>query len=35
MARKEGILVGGSAGMALHAALGVAAELPADQDACS
>ena len=31
MARKEGILIGGSAGMALHAALGVAAELPADK----
>ena len=27
MARKEGILIGGSAGLALHAALGVAAEL--------
>jgi len=31
MARKEGILVGGSSGMALHAALQVAAELPPEK----
>ncbi len=31
MARKEGILVGGSAGMALHAAIAVAAELPPEK----
>ncbi|MHB8717785.1 MAG: cystathionine beta-synthase [Candidatus Dormibacteria bacterium] len=30
LAREEGILVGGSAGMALHAALVVAAEMPAE-----
>ncbi len=31
MARKEGILVGGSAGLALHAAIQVAGELPPDR----